>query len=153
MASGFHAHLKNNFTHIIILFSSCTAVSFMGVFYLSQQFSNFWFHDLFILLSYWGQDPWVAQQLTFGPGWWSWLPGIKSHIRLPTWSLLLPLPMSLSLSVSLSQCLSWVNKILKLLRTPQSFGYIDFYLFPFSMLESNLRKCKIIYSFRKSIAC
>ena len=37
---------------------------------------------------------------------WSWGPGIKSRIRLPAGSLLLPLPMSLPLSV----CLSWINK-------------------------------------------
>ena len=34
-------------------------------------------------------------------------PGIKSHIRVPARSLLLPLPVSLPLSV----CLSWVNKL------------------------------------------
>ena len=33
-------------------------------------------------------------------------PGIESHIRLPEWSLLLPLPVSLPLSL----CLSWINK-------------------------------------------
>ena len=36
----------------------------------------------------------------------SWRPGIESHIGLPTWSLLLPLPVSLPLSVSLFVCLS-----------------------------------------------
>ena len=49
------------------------------------------------------------------PGWLSvWVsafglghdPGIELHIRLPTGSLILPLPMSLPLSV----CLSWINK-------------------------------------------
>ena len=35
--------------------------------------------------------------------------GIKSHIRLPAWSLLLPLPMSLPPSL----CLSGINKIFK----------------------------------------
>ena len=59
------------------------------------------------------------------PGWLSSLappsaqgvilgPGIESHVRLPAWSLLLPLPvslpLSLSLSLSLSLCLSWINK-------------------------------------------
>ena len=50
-------------------------------------------------------DPWVAWW--FGaclwPRAWSWSPGIESHIGLPGWSLLLPLPVSLppSLSVSL----------------------------------------------------
>ena len=39
----------------------------------------------------------------------SWDPGIKSHIRFPMGSLLLPLPMSLLPSL----CLSWINKILK----------------------------------------
>ena len=59
-------------------------------------------------------DPWVAQQISgclLRPGAWSWSPGIESHIGLPEWSLLLPLPVSLPLSLSL--CLSWINKILK----------------------------------------
>ena len=37
---------------------------------------------------------------------WSWSSGIKSHIRLPEKSLLLPLPVFLLLSVGLS----WINK-------------------------------------------
>ena len=45
-------------------------------------------------------DPWVAQW--FGPClWpreWSWGPGIKSHIRLPAWSLLLSACVSASLN-------------------------------------------------------
>ena len=32
---------------------------------------------------------------TFGPRAWSWKPGIESQVRLPAWSLLLPLPLSL----------------------------------------------------------
>ena len=32
----------------------------------------------------------------------SWKPGIESHVGLPAWSLLLPLPMSLPFSLSLS---------------------------------------------------
>ncbi|XP_072617233.1 uncharacterized protein CFAP97D2 isoform X1 [Vulpes vulpes] len=51
-------------------------------------------------------DPWVAQR--FGACLWprarSWRPRIESHIGLPAWSLLLPLPMSLPLSLSLSLC-------------------------------------------------
>ena len=44
---------------------------------------------------------------TMMPGWFSgWAdptgPGIKSHIRLLAWGLLLPLPMSLPLSLSVS---------------------------------------------------
>ena len=46
---------------------------------------------------------------------WSRGPGVESHIRLPTGSLLLPLPMSLPLSL----CLSWINKILKKKRGPK----------------------------------
>ena len=49
-------------------------------------------------------DPWVAQR--FGaclqPRACSWSPEIESHVRLPAWSLFLPLPVSLPLSVSLS---------------------------------------------------
>ena len=33
---------------------------------------------------------------------WSWSPRIKSHIRVPAWSLLLPLPVSLPLSLNLN---------------------------------------------------
>ena len=44
---------------------------------------------------------WVAQ-----PRAWSWGPGIKSHVKLPAWSLLLRLPLSLSLSLSL------INKLI-----------------------------------------
>ena len=36
------------------------------------------------------------------PGVWSWRPRIESHIGLPAWGLLLPLPVSLPLSFSLS---------------------------------------------------
>ena len=46
---------------------------------------------------------WVAQQLSLCL-WlreWSWSPRIESHIGLPAWSLLLPLPISLPLCVSL----------------------------------------------------
>ena len=57
-------------------------------------------------------DPWVAQW--FGaclwPRAWSWSPGIESHVWIPAWSLLFPLPVSLPLSLSLSLCLSWINK-------------------------------------------
>ena len=42
------------------------------------------------------------------PRMWSWSPGIRSHIRLPAWSLLLTLPVSLLLSLSLS--LALMNK-------------------------------------------
>ena len=42
---------------------------------------------------------------------WSWRPGIESHVGLPAWSLLLPLPVSLPLSLSL--WLSWINKKFK----------------------------------------
>ena len=45
-----------------------------------------------------------------GPGGWSWRPGIESHVGLPAWSLLLPLPVSLPLSVSL------MNKQIKSLK-------------------------------------
>ena len=49
-------------------------------------------------------DVWVAQQLSvclwLRSG--SWDPGIKSHIRLPAGSLLLPLPVSLPLSLCVS---------------------------------------------------
>ena len=52
----------------------------------------------------------VAQRFsaTFSPGPDPGDPGIESHVRLPAWSLLLPLPVSLppSLSLSLSLCLS-----------------------------------------------
>ena len=48
-------------------------------------------------------DPWVAQwfSICLWPRAWSWSPRIKSHIGLPTRSLLLPLPVSLPLSMSL----------------------------------------------------
>ncbi|CAD7693428.1 unnamed protein product [Nyctereutes procyonoides] len=39
-----------------------------------------------------------------------WSPGIESHVGLPAWSLLLPLPVSLPLSLSLSLSLSLMNK-------------------------------------------
>ena len=62
----------------------------------------------------WQGDPWVAQQFStcLQPRAWSWRPRIESHVRLPEWSLLFPLPVSLplSLSLSLSLCLSWINK-------------------------------------------
>ena len=48
-------------------------------------------------------DPWLSVFLRLRS--WSRGPGIESHIRLPAWSLLLPLPVSLPLSV----CLSWIN--------------------------------------------
>ena len=49
------------------------------------------------------RDTWVAQRLSvcLRPRAWSWGPGIKYHIRLPAWSLLLPLPVSLPLLLSL----------------------------------------------------
>ena len=49
-------------------------------------------------------DTWVAQWLSicFWPRAWSPGPGIKSHVRLPTGSLLLPLLISLPLSLSVS---------------------------------------------------
>ena len=53
------------------------------------------------------------------PGWLqprarSWSPGIESHVGLPAWSLLLPLPMSLPLSLSLSVTIinKWEKKLL-----------------------------------------
>ena len=51
------------------------------------------------------QDTWVAQRLSIclQPRAWSWSPGIESHVGLPAWSLLFPLPLSV--------CLSWINKI------------------------------------------
>ena len=52
---------------------------------------------------------WVAQRLSIYL-WlreWSWSHRIESHVRLPAWNLLLPLPMS---SASLFLCLSWINK-------------------------------------------
>ena len=53
-------------------------------------------------------DAWVAQPFSscLLPREWSCSPGIESHVGLPAWSLLLPLPVSLPLSV----CLSWINK-------------------------------------------
>ena len=54
------------------------------------------------------RDPWVAQR--FGACLWprarSWRPGIESHVGLPAWSLLLPLPVSLPLSL----CVTIINK-------------------------------------------
>ena len=72
---------------------------------------NFWAS---ISLSIW--DAWVAQQLSacLQLRSWSWSPGIESHIDLPAWSLLLPLPVSLPLSLSL--CLSWINKLKKIFK-------------------------------------
>ena len=56
----------------------------------------------------WCGDAWVAQQLSvcLSLRVWSWSPRMESHIRIPAWSLLLPLPMSLPFSL----CLSWINK-------------------------------------------
>ena len=53
-----------------------------------------------------GWDAWVAQGFDscLWPRARSWNPGIESHVKLPAWSLLLPLPASLPLSLSL--CLS-----------------------------------------------
>ena len=49
-------------------------------------------------------DPWVAQRFSacLWPKARSWSPGIEAHVRLPTWSLLLPPPLSLPLSLCLS---------------------------------------------------
>ena len=57
---------------------------------------------------FWSLDTWVAQwfSVCLQLRAWSWSPGIESHIGLPAWSLLLPLPVSLPLSISLS----WINK-------------------------------------------
>ena len=57
-------------------------------------------------------SPWVAQWFSacLPPRAWSWGPGIESHLGLPAWSLLLPLPVSLPLLLSVFQ---WINKILK----------------------------------------
>ena len=48
-------------------------------------------------------DPWVAQRFSacLWPRARSWRLGIESHVGLPAWSLLLPLPVSLPLSLSL----------------------------------------------------
>ena len=48
------------------------------------------------------RDAWVAQRFRacLQPRVWSWGPGIESHVGLPAWSLLLPLPVSLSVCVS-----------------------------------------------------
>ena len=43
------------------------------------------------------RDPWVAQWFSTCPR-----PRIESHVRLPAWSLLFPLPVSLPLSLSVS---------------------------------------------------
>ena len=53
-------------------------------------------------------NPWVAQRFStcLRPREWSWSPGIEFRVRLPAWSLLLPLPVSLPLCV----CLLWINK-------------------------------------------
>ena len=40
---------------------------------------------------------------------WSWRPRMESHVRIPAWSLLLPLPVPLRFFLSL--CLSWINKL------------------------------------------
>ena len=82
------------------------------------------------------RDPWVAQQFSacHRPKAWSWSPGIKSHIRLPAWRLLLPLPVSLPLSPpSLSLCLSWINKILKK-KTGGDMSLVSFLFFFFKIL-------------------
>ena len=46
-------------------------------------------------------DPWVAQWCStcLQPRVWAWSPSIGSCIRLPAWSLLLPLPLCLSVSL------------------------------------------------------
>ena len=66
-----------------------------------------------------GWDPWVAQRFSacLWPRAQSWRPGIESHVGLPAWSLLLPLPMSLPLSLSLSLSVTIINKLKK-----KSFG-------------------------------
>ena len=55
-------------------------------------------------------DPWLAQWFSacLQPRVPSWSPGVGSHVGLPTWSLLLPLPVSLPLFLSLS--FSLMNK-------------------------------------------
>ena len=50
---------------------------------------------------------------------WSRGPGIKSHIELPTGSLLLPLPVSLPLSLCVSH--EWINKIFFKKKKKKSF--------------------------------
>ena len=50
---------------------------------------------------------------------WSRSPGIKSHIGLPAWSLLLFLPMSLPLSLCVSH--EWINKIYFLKSFPNQY--------------------------------
>ena len=76
---------------------TCLSVEHLKVFVL----------DGLVLFKKLCRDAWMAQRLNVGL-WlraWSWSPGIKSHIGLPVWSLLLPLPVSLPLSL----CLSWIN--------------------------------------------
>ena len=64
------------------------------------QWVNFMVYKLSIKVAKRG-DPWVAQW--FGACLWprarSWSPGIESHVGLPVWNLLLPLPVSLPLSI------------------------------------------------------
>ena len=52
-----------------------------------------------------GEDPWVAQRFSacFRLRVQSWSPRIESRVRVPAWSLLLPLPVSLPLSAFLMQ--------------------------------------------------
>ena len=59
------------------------------------------------------RDAWVAQQLSacLRPKAWSWSPRNKSHVWLPEWNLLLPLPVSLPQSLCVSH--EWINEILK----------------------------------------
>ena len=86
----------------------------------------------------WG-NPWVAQRFSacLRPREWSWSPGIESCIRLPTWSLLLPLPVSLPLSPSL--CLLWINKNLNLLRFPFLFFLFFFFFFKWRLFKPSSR--------------
>ena len=66
---------------------------------LSQYFSKWPTHDVIKSSMSWAA--WLAQWLS--PCLWpraqSWRPGIKSHVGLPAWGLLLPLPVSLPLFV------------------------------------------------------
>ena len=45
----------------------------------------------------WGRLVAQRSSICLRPRAWSWSPGIESHVRLPAWSLLLPLPVSLPL--------------------------------------------------------
>ena len=111
----FYTLLDSIHYYIVILYLCLWGIIFF--------FWNFTFRNVFLSLWWWsysGLIKWVKIFLTGSPEWlsgfstclqpgaWSWSPEIKSHIGLPAWSLLLPLPVSLPFSLFL--CLSWINK-------------------------------------------